>query len=122
MSLVKFIADPKFEDYKEAFKDNYILERRDDGVILVQAHTVGGPIQLSVENHRSVAQIFKTVGADPENEIMIFTGSGEDFMMEPDPDGFKIEADNLSFNSASTVTIGVANQNANILIGENHSG
>ena len=62
MSLVKFIPDPKFDDYKETFKDNYKLERRDDGVILVQAHTVDGPIQLSVENHRSVAQVFKIVG------------------------------------------------------------
>ena len=97
MSLVKFIADPKFEDYKETFKDNYKLERREDGVILVQAHTNGGPIQLSVENHRSVAQVFKTVGADPENEVMIFTGTGDNFMMEPDPDGFKIEAENLNY-------------------------
>ena len=97
MSLVKFIPDPKFDDYKEVFKDNYKMERRDDGVILVQAHTVDGPIKLSVENHRSVAQVFKTVGADPENEIMIFTGTGEDFMMEPDPEGFKIEADDLNY-------------------------
>jgi enoyl-CoA hydratase/carnithine racemase len=97
MSLVKFIPDPKFDDYKEVFKDNYKLERRDDGVILVQAHTVDGPIKLSVENHRSVAQVFKTVGADPENEVMIFTGTGDDFMMEPDPEGFKIEAEDLNY-------------------------
>jgi len=43
MSLVKFIEEPQFEDYKEVFKDNYILERREDGVILVRAHTMGGP-------------------------------------------------------------------------------
>ena len=95
MSLVNFIPDPKFDDYKEVFKDNYILERRDDGVILVRAHTQGGPVQLSVENHRSVAQVFKTVGADTENEIMIFTGTGDNFMMEPDPEGFAIEAEDL---------------------------
>jgi enoyl-CoA hydratase/carnithine racemase len=97
MSLVNFIADPKFDDYKETFKDNYILERRDDGVILVRAHTQGGPVQLSVENHRSVAQVFKTVGADTENEIMIFTGTGDNFMMEPDPEGFAIEAEDLQY-------------------------
>ena len=78
MSLVKFIEEPQFEDYKEVFKDNYILERREDGVILVRAHTNGGPIKLSVENHKSVQQLFKTVGADNKNEIMIFTGSGDD--------------------------------------------
>ena len=31
MSYVNFIPTPKFEDYKEAFKDNYVMERRDDG-------------------------------------------------------------------------------------------
>jgi enoyl-CoA hydratase/carnithine racemase len=97
MSLVKFIEEPKFEDYKEVFKNNYILERREDGVILARAHTNGGPIKLSVENHKSVQQLFKTIGADNSNEIMIFTGTGDEFMMEPDPEGFKIEADDLNY-------------------------
>ena len=87
MSLSNFVSPPKFEEYKERFKDFYKMERRPDGVILVQAHTKGGPIQLSVENHRSVGQMFKTIGADPENEIMIFTGSGDEFMMDADPGG-----------------------------------
>src|ERR1700733_9108005 len=95
MSLVDFVATPKFEEYKERFKQHYKLERREDGVILVQAHTAGGPIQLSVENHRSVGQLFKTIGADPENEVMIFTGTGKDFMMDADPEGFKLEQEDL---------------------------
>ena len=97
MSLTSFVPAPKFKDYKERFKEHYKLERRADGVILVQAHTKGGPIQLSVENHRSVGQLFKTIGADPENEIMIFTGTGEDFMMEADPEGFKLEKEDLAY-------------------------
>jgi enoyl-CoA hydratase/carnithine racemase len=95
MSLQKFIQTPKFEDYKEQFKDFYKLERRKDGVILVQAHTNGGSIQLSVENHRSLGQLLKTIGADPENELMILTGSGKDFMMDSDPDGFMLEKEGL---------------------------
>ena len=95
MSLVDFVPTPKFEEYKERFKQHYKLERRADGVILAQAHTNGGPIQLSVENHRSVGQLFKTIGADPENEVMIFTGSGEDFMMDADPEGFRLEQEDL---------------------------
>jgi enoyl-CoA hydratase/carnithine racemase len=97
MSLVDFVPTPKFDEYKELFKDHYKLERRPDGVILAQAHTKGGPIQLSVENHRSVGQLFKTIGADPENEVMIFTGTGKDFMMEADPEGFKLEQDDLQY-------------------------
>jgi enoyl-CoA hydratase/carnithine racemase len=97
MSLQPFIPTPKFNDYKERFKDHYVLERRADGVILARAHTNGGSIQLSVENHRSVGQLFKTIGADPENEIMIFTGSGPDFMMDADPEGFRIEMEDLRY-------------------------
>jgi len=95
MSLTKFVTTSKLEDYKERFKEHYKLERRQDGVLLVQAHTVGGPIQLSVENHRSLGQLFKAIGADPENEIMIFTGSGNDFMMTADPEGFELEKEDL---------------------------
>jgi len=91
MSLQDFIVSPKFEEYKERFKDHFKLERRSDGVILAQAHTLGGSVQLSVQNHRSLGLLFKAVGADPENEMMIFTGSGEDFMMEADPEGFELE-------------------------------
>src|SRR6202049_2716487 len=97
MSIVDFVPGAKFEEYKERFKQHYKLEPRGDGVILVQAHTAGGPIQLSVENHRSVGQLFKTIGADPENEIMIFTGTGADFMMDADPEGFKLEKEDLAY-------------------------
>src|SRR5580700_5880015 len=97
MSLQPFVPTPDFEEYKERFKNHYKLERRSDGVILAQAHTRGGPIQLSVENHRSVGQLFKTIGADPKNEVLIFTGSGEDFMMDADPEGFELEQKDLAY-------------------------
>lgn len=97
MSLQKFVPTPKFEDYKEQFKDFYKMERREDGVLLVRAHTNGGPIQLSVENHRSLGQMLKVIGADPENEILILTGSGDEFMMDSDPEGFKLEEEQLDY-------------------------
>lgn len=97
MSLSPFVPTPDFNEYKERFKQFYKMERRDDGVILIQAHTNGGPIQLSVENHRSLGQMLKTVGADPKNEIMILTGSGDEFMMDADPEGFKLEEEDLAY-------------------------
>src|SRR3954452_18819965 len=95
MSLQQFLPTPKFADYSEFFKDFFTMTRRDDGVLLVEAHTAGGPIQLSVQNHRALGQMLKTVGADPENEVMILTGSGEEFMMDSDPDGFALETEDL---------------------------
>ena len=97
MSLTKFVPTPDFNEYSERFKEHYKLERRADGVILVQAHTKDGPIQLSVESHRALGQLFKTIGADPKNEVMIFTGSGKDFMMDADPEGFQLEQEDLAY-------------------------
>ncbi|HEU4849308.1 MAG TPA: enoyl-CoA hydratase/isomerase family protein [Terrimesophilobacter sp.] len=92
MSLQEFIPTPKFDEYKETFKDFFELTRREDGVLLAKAHTLGGPVQLSVQNHRALGQFLKTVGADPENELLIITGSGDEFMMDSDPTGFELEA------------------------------
>jgi enoyl-CoA hydratase/carnithine racemase len=97
VSLQPFVPTPNFEEYSERFKDFYKMTRRDDGVLLVEAHTQGGPIQLSVQNHRSVGQMLKTVGADPVNEVMILTGSGDEFMMDADPDGFALEQEDLEY-------------------------
>lgn len=91
MSLTQFVPTPKLAEYKEVFKEHFRMERRKDGVLLVQGHTQGGSIQLSVESHRALGQMLKTVGADPENELLILSGTGNDFMMSIDPDGFALE-------------------------------
>ena len=97
MSLQEFVPTPRFEEYRETFGDFYRMERREDGVLLVRAHTQGGPIQLSVQNHRSLGQMLRTVGADPENEVLILTGSGQEFMMDSDPEGFALEEADLEY-------------------------
>jgi enoyl-CoA hydratase/carnithine racemase len=97
MSFQEFVPTPKFEDYQELFRDFFTMERRDDGVLLAQAHTQGGSIQLSVQNHRALGQFLKTVGADPENEVLILTGTGPDWMMGSDPKGFELEESDLEY-------------------------
>ena len=97
MSLVGFVSLPEFDDYKERFKAHFRLTRREDGVLLAEAHTNGGPFQLSVELHKSFGQLFQTVGADTKNEVMILTGTGPDFMMAVDPTGFKLEEEDLAY-------------------------
>ena len=97
MSLQEFLPTPDFDDYKEFFQDFYTLERRDDGVLLVQAHTNGGPVQLSVQNHRSLGQLLKVIGADPKNELLIYSGTGDDFMVDSDPDGFELESSDVAY-------------------------
>jgi len=97
MSLAGFVPSPEFDDYKERFKAHFRLTRREDGVVLAEAHTNGGPFQLSVESHKSFGQLFQTIGADTKNELMILTGTGPDFMMAVDPTGFKLEEEDLAY-------------------------
>src|ERR1700758_2899431 len=95
MSLSPFGPTPKLEDYQERFKDHFKLERRGDGVLLAQAHTLGGSIQLSVENPRALGPLFNTLGAAPAHDLTILTGSGEHFMAALDPEGFALEREDL---------------------------
>jgi enoyl-CoA hydratase/carnithine racemase len=97
MSRRTFVPTPDLDEYSERFADYFTFERRDDGVLLVRAHTDGGPVRLSVENHRALGQMLKTVGADPQNEILILGGTGDDFMMEADEDGFELEEQDLAY-------------------------
>jgi enoyl-CoA hydratase/carnithine racemase len=96
MSLQEFVPTPKFDEYREAFEDFFHLERREDGVLFAQAHTVGGSVKLSVQNHRALGQFLKVAGADPENELLILTGAGPDWMMGSDPEGFALEEEDLA--------------------------
>jgi enoyl-CoA hydratase/carnithine racemase len=96
MSLQEFLPTPRFDEYREKFRDFFHLERT-DGVVVASAHTVGGPIQLNVQNHRALGQMLKTLGADPENEVLILTGTGEDFMMDSDPEGFALEDEDMPY-------------------------
>ena len=93
----KFVPAPELGEYAERFQDYFTFERRDDGVLLVRGHTRGGPILLSVEDHRALGQMLKTVGADPKNEVLILSGTGDEFMMETDENGFALEDEDLSY-------------------------
>jgi enoyl-CoA hydratase/carnithine racemase len=82
MSRTKFVDWPKFEDYKEMFKEHFHMEMRDDGVLLVQMHTKGEPQVWSMELHRAIGQMWRIIGSDSDVELVIFTGTGENWINE----------------------------------------
>lgn len=93
MSLTSMVPSPVFEDYKELFKEHFYLERK-NGVILVRMHTLGGDVQWGLELHRAIWQLFRTIGADSKNEVMIFTSTGDTWIAGFDDASFaKIESD-----------------------------
>jgi len=78
--LGPWLETPKFEDYKEYFKPHFEMERREDGVLYVCMHTAGGEVQWNAQLHRAIWQLFRTIGSDPENEVLIFTSKGGHWM------------------------------------------
>lgn len=72
MALTRYVENPRFEAYRERFREHFAMERR-GGIVLLRMHTLGKEVRWSWELHRAIGQAFRTVGSDPENEVMILT-------------------------------------------------
>ena len=76
-----------FEEYSERWSE-YFLMKREAGIIEVRMHTEGGPAKWGLELHRAIIPALADVGHDPENECVIFTGTGSSFLSSMDPAGW----------------------------------
>ncbi len=90
MARTRYVPNPGFEEYRERFAEHFQMERR-DGIVLLRMHTGGGDVQWSWELHRAIGQAFRTVGSDPENEVMILTSAGDRWIASRDDTSFEGE-------------------------------
>jgi enoyl-CoA hydratase/carnithine racemase len=74
-----------FDDYARKFET--IRMQRTDGILEVQFHTNGGPLQWSLVAHREFEQAFLDIGRDRDNEVVVMTGSGDVFCGPAVPPG-----------------------------------
>jgi enoyl-CoA hydratase/carnithine racemase len=65
----------------DEYRDRYpsVSMTRSDGVLEVRFHTDGGPFLWSVESMSDLAGAFAAIARDPENQIVIMTGTGDIF-------------------------------------------
>ena len=75
------------EEYGEKWAD-YFAMKREDGILEVRMHTNGGPAEWGLELHRAFIPAFADIGHDPENECIIFTGTGKAFLSAMDAEGW----------------------------------
>ena len=68
----------RFEDYRDKF-ETIRLERDVDGVLLMRLHTDGGPLRWSLKPHKELEQAFLDIARDRENQVVILTGTGDEF-------------------------------------------
>jgi enoyl-CoA hydratase/carnithine racemase len=66
-----------FEDYKDRFS-TVAMERR-AGILQLTFHTDGGSLHWSGQAHADFAGAFSEISRDPENLVVIMTGTGEMF-------------------------------------------
>jgi enoyl-CoA hydratase/carnithine racemase len=77
----------RFDAYRESFP-NARLTRSATGVLEVALHTAGGTLVFDGHTHEQFVDLFHAVGSDPDNRVVILTGSGDAFMESISPDGF----------------------------------
>ena len=82
---VNFLQDEAFESYTERLS-TFFKMKREGGIIEVRMHTNGGEALFGLEMHRAFAQMFRAVGADRQNEVMILTGTGDYWVKSVNPE------------------------------------
>lgn len=75
--LGNVIPGRTLEEYAPRFEEHFALSRDNDGVLVVRAHTGGGPAAWSRGLLNAWNLLLADVGADRENEVLVITGTGE---------------------------------------------
>jgi enoyl-CoA hydratase/carnithine racemase len=85
--LADYVKLPKLDEYKEWFKAFADL-KREDGILQVTWKTNDGPMHHSGMSHRAMSQLTRYISMDLENEIIIYTHIGDNWMIESDANGW----------------------------------
>ena len=78
-----------FDEYRDSFA-NARLTRSKTGVLEVALHTNGGTLVFNGYTHEQFVDLFHAIGSDPDNRVVILTGSGDAFMESISPDGLRL--------------------------------
>lgn len=65
------------DDYRDRYPNISIT--REDGLLEVRLHTDGGPLAWSAAAHRDLGILFRQIGADRENRVVLLSGTGNVF-------------------------------------------
>jgi enoyl-CoA hydratase/carnithine racemase len=72
----RFVPRPRFEEYAGKYAAWFRMRRR-GGIIELRMHTDDGPARFDLAVHNAWAQAWQEVGNDPDNEVLILTGTGD---------------------------------------------
>src|ERR1700746_3234327 len=75
-----------FESYREQYEN--VRMKREDGILEVALHTRGGPLEFNGYVHAARVRAFRGIGDDPDNHVVILTGTGDEFCARISGEGF----------------------------------
>jgi len=67
----------RFDEYATKYKT--IRMERHNGILQIAFHTNGGPLHWGFLPHREFTFAFADIGSDPDNQVVIMTGTGDEF-------------------------------------------
>lgn len=71
-----------FDEYSTAYR--HVRMHREAGVLELKLHTDDGPLVWGSGPHTELGHCFADVGSDPENRVIILTGTGDRFIADLD--------------------------------------
>ncbi|BES71417.1 enoyl-CoA hydratase/isomerase family protein [Marinobacter nanhaiticus D15-8W] len=80
-----YVPTRPFEEYSKQYEDFFKM-RRQDGIIELRLHTNDGPYRHTHAAHSAWSRVWQDVGNDPDNHVLIITGTGDKWMIG-DPKG-----------------------------------
>ncbi len=71
-----------FDEYSTAYR--HVRMQREAGVLELRLHSDDGPLVWGSGPHTELGHCFADVGSDPENRVIILTGTGDRFIADLD--------------------------------------
>lgn len=76
---LRTVARPRLEEYREKYAEHFTMERH-DGILEVRMHSNGKPVVFNLKLHSDFPQLWIDIGNDPDNEVLIISGTGDKWM------------------------------------------
>ena len=70
-----------FDEYSGKYET--VRMEREKGILQITLHTNGGSLQWGEAPHRELPEVFRDIGSDPENRVVIMAGTGDAFTGPP---------------------------------------
>jgi enoyl-CoA hydratase/carnithine racemase len=74
-----------FDEYKDRYTNNWMLDRTENGILTAKWHTDGHDLDYNAGFHRSVGQLMEDIGQDSDTEVLIMGGHGDTFLKKFKP-------------------------------------